>query len=193
MQATDGNHRSSRSEPVTKSRVIAAVGALVVVLVFMIGRTTGAYWSDSENLGAGTVDSGTLTLLNGNESSQVKNYDFAALSATNLAPGRFAQAPLTMKNGGSADLRYQVQNLTSNPAAFKGQVTAAYTVVASASGCPATGSGAQPGSPVTLSSPRALAPGATEVLCIRVTLADSAPQNQPNQRLTFNFFGEQNL
>lgn len=180
----------------TRNRILAAIGASVIVLALMSAKTTGALWRDSENLGAGTVSSGTLELLNGNATSQVKNYDFTQLSSTNLSPGKFVQAPLTMKNAGTADLRYRLESWTSNPVSFKSYLNLIVTSVTSASNCPIPGTDPQPGTAVNMSTPRPLDPGTTEVLCIRLKLDEAVPQNQAgltNQRVTFTFRADQKL
>jgi len=54
-----------------------------------------------------------LVLLNGNAVTQVEAYAFTALAGGNLRPSSSAQAPLTMRNGGSTRLSYRLSDTTT--------------------------------------------------------------------------------
>lgn len=143
---------------------------LAVVLV-AAGRGTGALWNDSANLGAGTIRSGTLTLLVGANGTEVKSYAFDGLSATNLGPGSYVQAPLSIRNGGTTKMTYRLSSFSLTPAALQSATTLTSTVGGS---CPAQG--APSGPSVDLATARPLAPGAAEQVCLQLTLRSDAPQ-----------------
>jgi hypothetical protein len=82
-------------------------------LIFASTLTTGALWRDSLPLGAGQVSSGSLVLRNGTATTQVEAYAFTALAGSNLRPGSAAQAPLTMRNGGTTPLAYRLSGTTT--------------------------------------------------------------------------------
>ena len=150
--------------------------------------TTGALWRDSVSLAAGPVSSGSLVLLIGDATSQVEAYAFTVLAGSGLRPGSSAQAPLTIRNGGSTPLGYRLSETTTIgsptlPAQLTLQIDAVSEDAACSTGVdvpPATGptsavyAGPLPGATSTVLRP--LAPSATETLCVRVAVAGSAPQ-----------------
>ena len=157
-------------------------------LIFTSTLTTGALWRDSVSLNAGQVSSGSLVLLNGNAVTQVKAYSFTALAGTNLRPGSSAQAPLTMRNGGSTPLGYRLSDATiTGSSTLPAQLTLRIDGVTGDAACstgvdvpPATGPTtavyAGPLVGATSVGLRSLAPSAAETLCVRVAIAGSAPQ-----------------
>jgi len=172
---------------VPRRRWIAAGGALVG-LIFTSTLTTGALWRDSISLDAGQVSAGSLVLLNGNAVTQVEAYAFTALAGGNLRPSSSAQAPLTMRNGGSTRLSYRLSDTTTTgSSALPASLTLSINELAGGAACP-TGvdvpPATDPGSEVyvgplvgaTSTALRPLAPSATETLCVRIAVADSAPQ-----------------
>jgi hypothetical protein len=163
--------------------------------------TTGALWRDSVSLDGGSVTSGSLVLLNGNAVSQVDAYAFTALAGSNLRPGSSAQAPLTMRNGGSTPLGYRLGDTTTiGSSALPAELTLRIDTVVGDAACP-TGVDVPPaagpttplyaGPLVGATSPglRPLAPSAMETLCVRIAVAGSAPQavaaDSAQVRLTF--------
>ncbi len=171
-----------------RRRWIAAGGALAG-LIFTSTLTTGALWRDSLPLGAGPVSSGSLVLLNGDATTQVQAYAFSALAGSNLRPGSAAQAPLTMRNGGTTALGYRLADTTALGATtLPSQLTLDLDRVTGEAAC-STGIDVPPASGTTsavydgplvgatTTDLRALAPAATETLCVRVAVAGSAPQS----------------
>lgn len=176
-----------------------AAGGVLAGLIFGSALATGALWRASLPLGAGRVSSGSLVLLNGSATSQVETYAFTALAGSNLRPGSAAQAPLTMKNGGTTPLGYRLSDTTSfGSTTLPGQLTLRIDRVAGDAACgtgvnvpPASGSttpvyaGALAGA--TTPGLRPLAPAATEVLCIRVAVADAAPKSVSGMSTSVRF------
>jgi hypothetical protein len=172
-----------------------------VGLIFGSTLTTGALWRDSVPLNTGQVSSGSLVLLNGNAVSQVEVYAFTALAGSNLRPGSSAQAPLTMRNGGSTPLDYRLSDTTTTGSSvLPAQLTLRIDGVTGDAACstgvdvpPATGpttelyAGPLVGATSTVLRP--LAPSSTETLCVRIAVAGSAPQavadNSTQARFTF--------
>lgn len=170
--------------------------APVVGLIFFSTQQTGALWSSTETIAVGeTITSGKLDIAvsSGGGTAQ-SDYDFTALAKAGMTPGDFAQAPLTVHNSGNITMRYRLQNgVQSNPA-----VPLALTVssVPSEGACPATGnpddatqlySGALVGA--QMPQWRTVAPGASEVLCLRGGISDTAAQNATTTA-TFTFAAE---
>ncbi|MDH6280826.1 hypothetical protein [Prescottella agglutinans] len=166
----------------------------VLGLIFFSTHQTGALWSDTKTLDAGTITAGTLDIAVGAGGTTQANYPFTALAKSGMTPGEFAQAPLTVRNSGNVAMRYRLQNANqSNPAV---PLTLTVSTVPNEAACPATGnptgatqlySGAMVGAQVP--QLRTLAPGASEVLCMRGTLDSSATQNA-STTATFTFTAE---
>ena len=170
-------------------RSMIAVVALTAALLGASTMTTGANWRDAVSLDGGDLGSGSLTLLNGSASSQVRNYAFTALAGTALGPGSTVQAPLQMRNAGASALAYRLnQTTTTGSTALITALTLRIQRVAGPSNC-ATGSNvaAATGSPVLVydgplagagsTEARVLDAGASETLCVRVVLPTSASTN----------------
>ncbi|MGO4201774.1 hypothetical protein AB4Z09_08405 [Rhodococcus sp. TAF43] len=174
---------------------LAAVPALG--LIFFSTQQTGALWSDSKSLAGGTITSGTLDIGVGAGGTTQSNFAFSALGKTNLIPGGFAQAPLTVRNSGNVPMKYRLQNVAQSDAAVP--LTLTVSTVGSEAACPAdanpTGatqlySGAMVGAQ-TPTSPqwRTLGSGASEVLCLRGTVGAAAIQGA-STTATFTFASE---
>jgi spore coat-associated protein N len=89
----EGERRSRR-------RLLAAIGIAGLSLVTVGTLTTGAIFSDSEDLGANSFTTGTLVLG--------LNPVSALFSVTNMAPGDTVSKPLTVSDAGTLGLRYAV-------------------------------------------------------------------------------------
>ena len=188
-----------------------AFAAAVLLVLFMSAKGTGALWHDEKSIDAGTITTGNLSLLLGNGSETKQNYEFVDLNGSNLVPGDFVQAPLTVSNGGTTNLSYNLVGATTAPATPTSADTAlsAGTVLSVYAGmdradCAArrtlTGSRLYVGpasSGITLGQPRPLATGgsavSTEVLCLRVEVNPTTPQTAAGGRLhlTLDFTGQQ--
>lgn len=174
------------------------------MLIFGSSLTTGAYWQSSISLDGGQLSSGSLVLLNGDAVNQVSNYQFTALAGTSLRPGSAVQAPLTMKNGGTAPLTYRlVQTSTSGSTSLAGQLALRLDAVPTPATC-ATGidvPAATAGTTLyagglvgaSTATARPLATGASETLCVRVTVPAAAPQTVQagSTQTTFTFGAQQ--
>jgi spore coat-associated protein N len=87
----EGERRSRR-------RLLAAIGIAGLSLITVGTLTTGAIFSDSEDLGANSFTTGTLVLG--------LNPVSALFSVTNMAPGDTVSKPLTVSDAGTLGLRY---------------------------------------------------------------------------------------
>ena len=175
---------------------IAAAGAVLLVVAGTAGGT-GALWHDNAALSPGTVTTGSLELLAG---GTPESYVFTTLSTDNLAPGASVSAPLALRNGGSAEMLYQLADVaTATSTAADSLLAAALTLIVTddpvCNGTapesvdtfyrgPLTG-GAFAGS--------RLAPSSAVDLCITVELSADAPieASQGTTAATFTFRGDQ--
>lgn len=173
-------------------RLKAAIAAAVLLVLFMSAQGTAALWRAEGQLEPGIITTGSLSLAAGNGTDSSQSYAFKELNTSTLAPGRFVQAPLTISNTGTADLRYTLSGAVSATpgvadAALAAAVELSVHVVADTGEC-----GADTQSPgdalyqgplgeaVTFAVSRNLAvdgPGsASEILCVRMALPNDAPQ-----------------
>jgi hypothetical protein len=172
---------------VVAGRTFAASGAAAGVLVFGSALGTGALWNDTAALDGGSLRSGELSLLVGNATVQTAMYAFDELAGSDLRPGSWSQSPLTIKNGGSVDLDYRLeQTATTGPDALAAAMDLAVQRVVAAENCPTgVGAAAPTGTTTPLYTgplvgaetavPRTLGSSASEALCIRLTVQESAP------------------
>ncbi|MFC7446751.1 hypothetical protein [Rhodococcus daqingensis] len=178
-----------------KTRWVVLVGAAVAGVALLSGQQTGALWSKSETLDAGTIHSGVLDLSVGQGGAT--DYPFTALAGANMGPGGYAQAPVPIHNSGDVLMKYRLQNAAQSSAAMP--MTLTVSAVASEAACPAQGDptgatelyngpmiGAQaPAAPQW----RSVEPGAGEVLCMRATIGADAPHSTSTS-VTFTFAAE---
>lgn len=184
----------------------SAVTVAAVVTVVVLGSTasTGAWWNDAEQLDGGTLRSGELSLVNGSTTEQSSSYDFTELAATNLSPGRYAQAPLTVHNDGTADARYRLAGVELGGDPDLGaQLDLTATVVTAAGDCPTGVDGGDPTNPIEqiysgplpadgLETQRSLPVETAEIICLRVQLDPDAPSTgqSGSGSITFLFAAE---
>lgn len=172
----------------------AAIAAAVLLVLFMSAQGTAALWRAEEQLEPGTIKTGTLSLAAGNGTDSSQTYVFSELATSTLAPGGFVQAPLTISNTGTADLRYTLSGaITATPTPGAADVALAAAVelsmhsVADAAECgvdmPSPGDALYQGplgAAAAFAAPRNLAAGvpgsASEIMCVRVALPNNAPQ-----------------
>ncbi len=177
-------------------RILLSLGVVVG-----IGATgTFAAWTDSVAITGTTISTGTIDL-------KVNNADtvstFTTMNITTMVPGNSTAGVLTVSNSGTAPLRYYVNATVSNTDgkglgnALGAKVTGDATVTGSspsatcasaALGGTSTGFGSNL---VSSATPRLLAPGASETLCIQATLPSGAAQSLQNATtsIQFNFTG----
>ena len=196
-------HRNLRSRRWISSTRLRAVLGLGVALG--IGATgTLAAWTDDVVISGSTFTAGTLDL-------QVNNLDtvtgYTSLNLTNMAPGNSNAALLTIKNNGSATLKYTATSVATNTvsgkdvaAALAVKVTGDTAVTGSgvAKTCAGTalaGTGSSSLNGTIITTGRQLAPGASEVLCVQVTFSSSAATGLQGggATATFTFTGTSDL
>ncbi len=163
-------------------RTVCAVLGLGVVL--SVGATgTYAAWTDSVSVSGTTLSSGTIDLKVDNSDTVTT---FTALSLAAMVPGNTSAGVLTVKNAGTAPLRYSVDATATNGdgkglgAALVVKVTADAVTTGSAPAVTCAGSAlASTGTTfstnlVSSAAPRLLAAGASETLCLQAGLSLSA-------------------
>jgi predicted ribosomally synthesized peptide with SipW-like signal peptide len=160
-------------------RVRAVLGFAVVLALATPG--TYAQWTDEVQVNGTTITSGTIDLrVNGQD--QVSGY--TALDLAPMVPGNSTAAVLTIRNNGTAPLKYTAATSSTNA---DGKSLAAALVVKATGDTTATGTtpattcagAALPGSAASLDGPllstaRLLAPDATEKVCVEVMLPENA-------------------
>jgi hypothetical protein len=185
----------------TATRWLALGVAAAGLASFAIVLESGALWHASVSFGAGQLSSGNLVLLTGDSTTQVKNYGFHALSGSGLTPGNWSQAPLTVKNGGSALLSYRLSNTSAVAGGgLPGQLRLVMSMVQTTSNCPTGQAAADPTGTVSIiydgnlvgaswAGVRALNSGVSDALCVRIVLPASAGTSAEGAttEITFTF------
>jgi predicted ribosomally synthesized peptide with SipW-like signal peptide len=173
--------RSRHAAPLTRSGRLRALLALgVVVLLGTAG--TFASWTDNVTVTGSTFTAGTIDL-------KINNLDtvtgYTALDIAAMVPGNSVAAVLTVKNAGTAPLKYTASTTASNTDGKGLGTTLVVKVTGDASvtgtsptatcaGTALSGTGTAFGGSL-VSTGRLLAAGASETLCVQVTLPASAP------------------
>lgn len=174
-------HRAARQRrgPLASLRLRIAFG--IVVVLSLVSTGTYAYWTDSATVSGTTITSGTIDL-------KVNDLDiislYSQLNLSSMVPGNSVAAVLTVRNSGTAGLTY-VASSSATDGAVKGlgasltvKVTGDSSVTGSSPSATCAGT-ALPGSGTglggsLLGTGRALAPGASEPICVQVTLPANA-------------------
>lgn len=159
---------------------LRALLGLALVLVLGTGRTW-AHWSDQVTVAGTSLQTGTID-LKVNDADEVTGY--ATLNLLTMVPGNSTAAVLTVKNSGTAPLKFTATSSGTNAdgkglaAALSVKVTGDTTTggTAPATTCPGA---ALPGGGTTLggsllSTGRQLAAGASEKVCVQLSLPLSA-------------------
>ena len=174
------DRRPTGGRGVLRSARVRAVLGLAVVLALATPGTY-AHWTDEVQVSGTTITSGTLDLrVDGQD--QVTGY--AALDIAPMVPGNSAAAVLTIRNNGTAPLKYTAGTSATNAdgkslgAALVVKVTGDTTVTGSAPATTCAGA-ALPGTATSLNGPlistgRLLAPGVSEKVCVQVTMPTHA-------------------
>lgn len=181
-----------------RRRLLAAIGIAGLSLVTLGSLTTGALFTDSEDLGANSFTTGTLVLG--------LTPTTALFSVANMAPGDTVTKPLTVTDTGTLGLRYATSATATDPdgkglraqlafTVYSG-VTAAnctagnlaggttlYGAAAIAAGGPVFGNPAQGNQ----AGDRTLAAGANEVLCFAANLPLATPNSFQGATTTVSF------
>jgi predicted ribosomally synthesized peptide with SipW-like signal peptide len=190
------------------SRALRAL--LSLGLVVGVGATgTYAYWTDQAVITGTTIQAGTIDLkasTNGGTTYADNPTDFTTMNVSTMVPGDTTAGIITIKNNGTAPLTYSATSFGSNgdskslatALAVKVTLDTSTTGTGRAVTCAGTqlaGSGTTIGLTATnlmsSASPRTLAAGASEKICIQVGLpaaADTALQGATTN-LTFTFNG----
>ena len=174
-------------------------------MVVGLGTTgTYAYWTDTATVTGTAISAGTIDLkVNRGAGDQDNISDYTTMNVSTMVPGNSTAGTIVVKNNGTAPLRYYVNASGTNTdtkglaAALDIKVTgdAATGGSGTAKTCPgtalstATGFGANMlGSAAT---PRLLAAGASETLCIQATLPTNASTTLQGAttNVTFTFNG----
>ncbi|WP_430331107.1 hypothetical protein [Rhodococcus sp. ACT016] len=150
----------------------------VVGLIFFSTQQTGALWSDTENLAGGTITAGTLDIGVGAGGTTSSAYTLSNFGKAGLVEGGFSQTPLTVKNSGNVPMKYRLSGVTQSNTTLP--LTLDVWRVANEAACAATGtpagtslySGNMNGA--SIAAWQTVPPNATEVLCLRGTVAAGA-------------------
>jgi predicted ribosomally synthesized peptide with SipW-like signal peptide len=178
--------------------------ALSLGVVMAVGATgTFAYWTDSVPVTGTTFTAGTIDLqVNGADS--VSGY--TSLNINNMVPGNTVAGTLTIKNNGTAPMKYSATS-TSAPAVLSGALTVTVTGASTVTGTSPSatcGGTALPGAGSTLggataasliSTGRQLNPGASETICIQVGMPANAASSLQgaSSAVAFTFTGTSDL
>lgn len=191
-----------------RRRLGLGLAALAVTATGFTTVVTGAVFTDSQAVGNNTFTTGTVDLA--------ATPTTAAVTLTNMAPGDTVTAPLTVANDGSLQYRYSlVSTATSSTPDLAAQldltvktgITAANCTTANfgASGTVAYGPGdlGSTGGTAIFGSAaqgqqtgdRTVAAGASEVLCVQVTLPTTTGNTYQAKTTTatFTFDAEQTV
>lgn len=161
------------------ARVRAALGLGVVLTAFVTG--TFAYWSDAVTVNGAKFTAGTIDLKVNNQDTVA---GYTTLNLSTMVPGNSMAGVLTIRNGGTAPLKYTALTTATNADGknLRGNLVVKVTGAASTTGTsPAMTCG---GTTVTgsqtslngslLSTSRLLAAGASETLCVQISLPTTA-------------------
>jgi predicted ribosomally synthesized peptide with SipW-like signal peptide len=156
------------------ARVRAALGLGVVATVGVTG--TFAYWTDNATVSGTTFSTGSIDLkVNGVDN--VTGY--TSLTLANMVPGNSVAGVLTIRNNGTAPLKYTALTTATTPDTknLRGALVVRVTDGAVTGTAPAATCGGTvvPGSGTALNAAlvptgRLLAAGTQETLCVQVTL-----------------------
>ena len=165
-------------------RVIAVLGLLGALLVGLGGQGTYAYWADQDGVSGGSFSSGTLDLTvdgaQGNPSSYVKTN----LALGSMVPGESVAATLALANPGSVDFTWTATATTGGGLgpAFVVEMYASSTQSGDDTTYPRTEGCTSTTTPVSSGTTSTrLNKGATQNLCVKVTLPTSTGNAFQNQ------------
>jgi predicted ribosomally synthesized peptide with SipW-like signal peptide len=191
-------HRIARALRRADSRSLRLV--LSLGMVVGVGATgTFAAWTDSVTVSGTSISTGTIDLkVNGSDSV----VGYTTMNISNMVPGNTTAGVLTVTNSGTAPLRYYL-DATPNPtgglaSALVAKVTGDNATTGTlpfktCAGSALSGAGVAFGASLlgSSTSPRQLAPGASETLCIQASLPSGASSTLQgtSTNITFTFQG----
>lgn len=174
-----------------RNLLLAALGMIVVSLLFGSLSTTFALWSDQQSNDATEVATGTIELSPGDGAGSA--FAFPALNGTNVPIGGVSQANLTIENTGTTSLRFRLR--TAGPTVSTPGATVGVTLDGSVGACPgaaAAFTSQTVTSPTVFTAPwTALPRGGQIVWCIRATLASATGVLPATYTISFTFDAEQ--
>lgn len=161
-------------------RVRAALSLGVVLSVGTMG--TMAYWTDSVTVQGTMFSAGTIDLKVENSDGPVS---FTTINLANMVPGNTTAGVLEIKNAGSASLKYDAVSSATNADGKDLRGTLVVKVTGdtattgskpsqTCSGSALAGTGTSLNAAL-ITTKRLLAAGASERLCLQVTLPAAAP------------------
>jgi spore coat-associated protein N len=106
LREFEGSSAPDPGERRSRRRLLAAIGIAGLSLVTVGTLTTGAIFTDSEDLNANSFTTGTLVLG--------LNPVTALFAVNNMAPGDTVSKPLTVSDAGTLGLRYAVTAAATN-------------------------------------------------------------------------------
>lgn len=169
------------------SRAVRTRALLALGLVAALGATrTAAYWSDSRTVPDQSLTLGHLDLVVDGDDPDTA---FTQLTTPSLQPGGSTAGVMTVKNAGTLPLSYWAEWQASDPGGMRGSLTAKVTGASSTGGsgtaltCPGS---ALANSATSISTSataflgtnaarRTLAAGASETVCVQVSMSSTAP------------------
>jgi hypothetical protein len=172
-----------------KIRAVAALGTLSAG----VWAGTFATFTDS-GTSASTFSSGTVDLLLNDEADD--DYGFVGLSTSNMKPGDVTYAPLTVKNAGSLGYSWTMSSSESETALSGELQLSAVTGAVTCDGTGYTAAALVPANVVipsgdlaaaAVATPRSLAAGASETLCVRVELPSATTNDFQGLTTTSTF------
>jgi predicted ribosomally synthesized peptide with SipW-like signal peptide len=179
-------------------RILLSLGVVVGV-----GATgTFAAWTDTASVQGTSITAGTIDLkLTAGSSSNVDDVNgYTSLVISNMVPGNSVAGLITVKNNGTAPLKYYLDATGTNPdtknlvGALQAKVTADTSITgtspsATCSGTALVGAATAFGTNFLYSqaSPHLLAAGATENLCVQATLLSTAASTLQGATTTITF------
>ncbi len=181
-----------------RRRLLASIAVAALSLVTLGTLTTGALFTDSEDLGANSFTTGTLVLG--------LTPTTALFAVANMAPGDTVSKPLTVSNTGTLGLRYAVTGSATDPdgktlrgqlqfTVYSGVTAANCTAGALGAGTVLYGPGTLGASAPVFGNPaqgnqagdRSLAAAANEQLCFVATLPLATGNAFQNATTTVSF------
>lgn len=142
---------------------------IVLALMSLSIRESGAYWTTGAAASASTISSGALLLTAGGS----HNLALAALGGTALSPGSMKTVSVTVANGGDTALGYKLTNVATSDGHLT--LTASVMPGTDATSCDGSTATTLPGTALTTAgSYVTLSSGQTQLLCLRGTLDATA-------------------
>ncbi len=194
-----GSRRTSR----TWWRSARLRAALSLGVVLGIGSvSTFAFWTDTVTVTGTTFTAGSIDLRVNNQDTVT---GYTSLNISTMVPGSSTAGILTIKNQGLSPLRYTATTTATNTDSknLRGALTAKVTLDTSTTGSSPSATcsgGAAAGTGSTLNgglvtTGRLLAPGASEILCVQVTLPSGASTSLQGAStdVVFSFIGTSDL